>query len=407
MTSPVDTSVKFFRNDFPGAPAVSGTVGAFIGALDACLLTGFGVRPVTSLVVSGGVATLTVASEAKNLNMVQSVVLVEGVTGGMTALNGEQKITGATATTLTFATAVADGTASGAITVKTAPAGQWEKAFSATNVACYRSLDPMSFGAYLQVTDTGTTKAGVRMFEAMSDAATGTNQAPTTLSAATAEWLKSAGANSNPVKWDLFADSRRLIWCVAPDSHNPATNSVGQTGLFFGDILKAKSIDPYAGLLTTNAQGSGSYGSVFIGSQGGVSQAPSRILRGYTGLGAATQAWAFPAVGTASQPSGQDSFLGGFPTIDGKLRLSRILVTEGTVAYGSTGTVVRGAVPGCFYAPHSGGGASFLRGLAAGVEVGGRKLYCIRTGAASSTAVTEADAGYGFVDITGPWGDTA
>ena len=76
-------------------------------------------------------------------------VLVDGVTGSMTALNGEQRVTAATATTLQFATAVADGTATGTITVKTAPAG-WQKLYTGTNKAAFKSLAVESLGMLLR-----------------------------------------------------------------------------------------------------------------------------------------------------------------------------------------------------------------------------------------------------------------
>ena len=128
MASPVDTAGKLFNENLPDAPVLNGVAGSLIDLLTACLVTGFGLRTAVSLVVSGGVATLTLANEAKNANRLHTVVLVEGVTGALTALNGEQKITFASPTELKFATAAADGTATGAITVKTAPAG-WEKKF--------------------------------------------------------------------------------------------------------------------------------------------------------------------------------------------------------------------------------------------------------------------------------------
>lgn len=47
MASPVDTSVKFYREDFPGAPVLNGVAGSLIALLDACLCTGFGLRSAT------------------------------------------------------------------------------------------------------------------------------------------------------------------------------------------------------------------------------------------------------------------------------------------------------------------------------------------------------------------------
>ena len=160
MASPVDTTVKFYCEDFPGAPVLNGVAGSLIGLLEACLCTGFGLRSATSLVVAGGVATLTLDSDVKNGNLLNSVILVGN--SSIAALNGEQRVTWASSTELKFATAAADGTASGSITVKTAPAG-WEKKFSDTNKAVFKSLATEANTSYLWVSDTGTTNANVRM----------------------------------------------------------------------------------------------------------------------------------------------------------------------------------------------------------------------------------------------------
>lgn len=53
----------------------------------------------------------------------------------------------------TFAVTTADATATGTITCKVAPLG-WEKSFSGTNKAAYRSLDVTSNQLYLRVDDT-------------------------------------------------------------------------------------------------------------------------------------------------------------------------------------------------------------------------------------------------------------
>lgn len=251
MASPVDTSVKFFNENLPDAPVLNGVAGSLIGLLTACLVTGFGLRTAVSLVVSGGVATLTLANEAKNANRLHTVVLVEGVTGALTALNGEQKITFASPTELKFATAAADGTATGAITVKTAPAG-WEKKFPGTNTAGFKSLDPASLGMHLWVNDSTTLDAKVRGFENMSGVDTGTGPFPTLVELASGGfWSKSSAANAVANRWDLFADSRLCYYC--PASSSGATPLVsGQGGYWFGDVLPFKSGDAFRNVVVGN-----------------------------------------------------------------------------------------------------------------------------------------------------------
>ena len=59
-----DFSVYYFNEGLRGAPQLSGTSGALIAVLDACLITGFGTVSVTSLTVADGVATAARQSHA-------------------------------------------------------------------------------------------------------------------------------------------------------------------------------------------------------------------------------------------------------------------------------------------------------------------------------------------------------
>lgn len=401
MASPVDTSVKFFNENLPDAPVLNGVAGSLIGLLTACLVTGFGLRTAVSLVVSGGVATLTLANEAKNANRLHTVVLVEGVTGALTALNGEQKITFASPTELKFATAAADGTATGAITVKTAPAG-WEKKFPGTNTAAFKSLDPTSLGSCLWVNDVGTLNANVRLYEAMTGVDAGTGAAPTVAESSTGGfWVKSTAANTNANRWDLFADSRSGYYCPVPGSGGN-TGSVGQASYFFGDVLAYKSGDAFAAAVFGAASAPGvqvNYGSVLVGGQGGASSM-SRFLRSYTGLGSAVSAHAAPMSGSVNMASGADAQQGTFPApTDGGLRLSKMHCTEAAVS-GAT-AISRGEMPGVYYCPQTGLHTSFQRGDM--VAFGAKTIYTVYAGGNANDASTST-AGRGFVDITGPWG---
>lgn len=400
MASPVNTSVKFFREDFPGAPVLNGTAGALIGLLDACLCTGFGLRAATTLVVSGGIATLLLPSDAKNPNLLNSVVLISGVTGALAALNGEQRVIFASPTELKFATAAADGAATGSVTVKTAPAG-WEKKFPGTNTAGFKVLDPVSLGAYLWVNDIGTLNANVRAYENMTGVDAGTGAAPTIADSATGGfWNKSSAANAIANRWDLFADTRAFYYCPVPASGAFSTQ-VGQPSYFFGDEIAYKNGDPFAVALfssTTSPTSSVQLGNVFYGGQSAASSM-CRFLRSYTGLGSAVAAFAAPVSGTKSSGiSGADNDQGVFPApADGALRLSRIQSTEG--ANNGAGALLRGEMPGIYYVPQTGVSSSFQRGDT--VVMGPKLLYAVYVGTSSTD--TSAAGGRGFFDITGPW----
>lgn len=209
-----DTSVRYFDSTMSGAPALSGTVGALISVLDACLTNGFGTVTLASLVVASNVATGTV-SGGHGFSMigsaVGSVITIAGATPS--GLNGTWRIASvADSTHFTFITSgISDQTATGTITAVRAPLG-FSKVYSGTNKAVYRADDVMSSRLYLRVADDGTgsaTYARVRGYESMSDVDTGTGPFPTdTQVSGGLYWGKSSAASSTARAWRLIGDSQ-------------------------------------------------------------------------------------------------------------------------------------------------------------------------------------------------------
>jgi hypothetical protein len=160
-----DTSVKYFHSGLTGAPVLSGTAGSLVAVLDACLVNGFAVSAVASLVVASNIATATISGG--HSAEVGSVVLVSGATPS--GLNSEKKVlsVGAGNTTLTFdAPGISDQTASGTISLKLAGAG-WSKEFTGTNLAAYKSNNVAGTGCRLRVDDTAGKTARVVGYETM------------------------------------------------------------------------------------------------------------------------------------------------------------------------------------------------------------------------------------------------
>jgi hypothetical protein len=403
MASPVDTSVKLFKDDLPGAPVLNGVVGAGISLLDACLVTGFGLRTAVSLVVSGGVATMTLASNTLNGNLVDTVVLVDGVTGSLTALNGEQRVISASSTTLSYATAAADGTATGTITVKTAPAG-WSKVYSGTNKAAYRATDVTGNRFYLRVDDTATLHMTVRGWETMTDVDTGTSAFPTVAEYASGlYWSKSTVANSNANKWDFIADSRSFVY--APMSgYGASASAAGQGCYFFGDFVSFKSVDPYSSCLSGSSSAPSSTSSAGSIASNNSNVHNLRIVRSYTGLGSTIVGHLSPASGAISTSaiSGADAQFGTYPpVVDGAVRVSRQVVLQGAATGASA--IPRGQIPGFYWIPHTLVESSFQRGdkVTSTADLSSRKLYVLQTSAGFTDNNTSA--GRTFLDITGPW----
>lgn len=243
----MSTSVKFFNSDMPGAPQCSGTAGALLAVLDACLVTGFGLQTAASATVVSGVCTLTLPTTPAM--QVGSVALVAGATPA--PLNGEHRVTAITANTVSFATAEADTSPTGTITVKLAPAG-WLKAFAGTNTAAYKvdpALHPDSTGILCKVDDSTTTNAKIVGYTSMSDIDTGLGEFPTT--AQTPLWVfKSNEANAGARAWSVVCDSRMVYVGI----HN-FTNDYVNYGLAwwgFGEFASKKAADAYRFMISGN-----------------------------------------------------------------------------------------------------------------------------------------------------------
>lgn len=396
MTSVVDTSVKHFRSDAVGAAVLSGTAGSLIAVLSACLVDGYDVKSATSLVVASGVATLSFAGS--HSATVDSVVLVAGVTGSLTALNGEQKVVSIAAGVVRFATAAADGTATGTISFKMAPAG-WLKPYTGTNLAVFKTADPMGTAMCLRVDDTGTTMCRVVGYESMSDVNTGLGPFPTSAQmSGGGYWAKSSLATSAPVAWSLIADSRKFILHISPYTATSAYNIGGVTRSFGDEQTYRPGGDPYACALSYSAVAT--LGSQHDGMPDGAFALQHAMPRSYTALGSSVLLGAIPFTG-ASALSGADTSLGPFPSVvDGGLRLSKKWL----------GTAVSGVPPRCelagiYHVPMSSVFDTFkARDIAPGTGVlTGRKLFALNPSTAYTTLPAAATTGVSLVDITGPW----
>lgn len=390
MTSPVDTSVKYFHSGMTGAPVLSGAIGAMIAVLDACLVNGFALKTVDSLVVAANVATITVSTGITA--EVGAVVLIAGATPA--ALNGEQKITAIGANSASFATTgITDQTATGTISVKMAPAG-WAKAFSGTNLAAYKSTDVAATGHYLRVDDTLTKNVRVVGYETMTDVNTGTGAFPTAVQRSGGSWwTKSNVADTSARPWMLISDGRFFIFARTAYAAN-ISNEVTA----FGDYISLKSGDTYC--CSLNGQTSDS--SVFGGAQsddnlwGSIGNAASEFYtsRTYTGVGSSEQlrkAFAVPFCYSVSFQSGKGT--APYPNpVDGGLYVAPQYLSE------NSNFSLRGITPGVYGSGQAIPNNQFAtRDSVTGVSgLPGRVLKAL-------TCHTTSPYGVMFVDITGPW----
>jgi hypothetical protein len=397
MTSPVNTSVKFFSSLMPNAPVLSGAAGAGIAVLDACLKDGFDTKGAT-IAVAGGVATVTWSGVHSAVP--ESVIQVTGATGAWTALNGEQKVvTKPNATSCTFATAAPDGAVTGTITIKMAPLG-WAKPFSGTNLAAYQSQSVLSPKHLLRVDDSSATLMRVVGYESMTDINTGVGAFPSNAQiSGGGMWPKRQAASATGVVWFVIGDERMFYFVVVPYASGPTAYAAGSTIRGFGDPIPYKpSGDAYATVLnmyhgtTVSAAGEGDFANPNVSNM----YSP----RSFTALGAPVAQYANTFTG--GSVSGIQASLGAFPNaIDGALYMAKKFVALS----GGDGSP-RAEIPGIRHVPQSVSVNQFVPGEVwpgAGSDAGKSMLVVRCTNAALSTAPTDANTGVLFFDVTGPW----
>lgn len=388
MASPVDTSVKHAYSSMAGAPAIGGTVGSLIGALDAFLVNGWGAKAVDSAVISNGICRLTFAS-GKSAAETHTVIAVAGATPS--ALNGEQKVTAVANGWVEFKTDLPDGAVTGSISFKMAPLG-WEKVFSKTNVAVYRQTDPASTRTYYRVDDTNALYSRVQMYESMTDVDTGVGVAPLTVPGGY-YWYK-RGSGTAATYWVLAGDSRGFYAVLYPSSSSVTTNAnVAGSSYYAGDLNSYRSGDAWCAVLTGLDTQSLSVNSCVFCTSASLSAGFS-IKRLSAGIGSAVQC--VRRVLGGYLVSGTDGALGVFPSpVDNSLRLSSIMLSDGS------SLSPRGEMPGAYYCPQSG----VLAALGWDVtltkgqgQFSGKSILSTHIGPPGS-----ANQGLAFFDITGPW----
>lgn len=404
MASPVDTSVKHFLSTMANAPTLSGTAGSLIALLDALLVTGFDIKTLTSLTVAGGVATA--AFTGVHSAIVDSVIQVAGVTGGPSGFaghNGEQKVTAAAAGAVKYATTLPDGTYTGTITIKMAPAG-WEKPFTFTNGAVYRSLDPAGNRHYLRVDDTNAQFARVVGYESMSDGNTGTGPFPTAAQMnGGGYWPKSLNANSAAVAWSVAADSRIFYISTQGGYSSNALWQVGSVRAFGDAVALRPAGDAFSTIL--NYSNTSAVASMVDACLSTTFQSRIASPRNYTGLGSAVlqDLYLWGTNATTNINSGVEGSHGAFPNrVDGAL-----YTLKKRVSAGSNVGEPRADVPGLYHIPQSGVWDSIRSGdkVPGTGTLAGRNLMGVHgsAGAGLNSSSTSTNTTVLLVDVTGPW----
>ncbi|WPG35294.1 hypothetical protein [Variovorax sp. EBFNA2] len=397
---------KYYHSGLAGAPVLTGAAGSLISVIDA-VNDGWGTATATSLVVSGGIATATFSSPHDA--DVDITVRVAGATPS--GLNGDWMLTAKGGSTISWPTAVADGAATGTITVKIAPLGLL-KAFTGAGKAVYKSTAPSATGFCLRVDDTGTTSARVVAYESMTDVDTGTNAFPTAAQVSGGMfWNKSATAGSTAIPWEILGDERGFYFMKAV--RVPASSTyLGRDCNWFGDINNIKSADAYACVLVGSTSltddAGGNIGWLASPSQAAVT--PSYVARSLTQIGTSARGYRTAAIAPSASATSNvfsggtvDACFGTYPAAaDLSARTTPIMFSENP-GVTATDSQLRGLFPGAYSSllRIPGGTFSARDTIDATGDMAGKKLLVCP--AWSAAAIPSSMAGAFFLDIKGAW----
>lgn len=376
---PLDTSVVYFDSNMVSAPGMTGVAGTFVALLDACLVNGFGSVTATSVVVSSGIATVTMPGGHGFAALLSSntcpVIVVSGAT--LDGLNGRKRIIAMTGVdTFTFdATGIANGAATGTISIKRAGAG-WDKAFSGTNKAAYKSATLGSTGTYLRVDDTAAQVPTLIAYEAMSDIDTGTGPAPAT---GTLYYKKSNTADGTARAWQLFADESCFYFTSVDGSSY-------RQSMFFGDLVGTKATDIYHATLIAHYSSGGNNTST-VGAYGNSSG--SVTMRSHTGVLGAVANMRYSHAKTPSYMC-----YGGVAYPDPGS--GGVVLSDVDVFTPDPAAAFRGRLPGLYNPVHAYN--SIANGTLSAVSIDGTSRDLV---AAIFCGV--AYGGVAMMDLTGPW----
>lgn len=319
--------VKDYSSIQASALPCAGTAGYGIALLDACLVTGFNSKTVSSLTVAANVATVTTTTN--HGLAVGDPIAIAGANEAV--FNDEFRVASVpSSTAFTFAVITSTTPATGSLSCKI-PALGWEKAFTGTNKAVYRSQDVTGARLYLRVDDSNAQYMAVNLYETMSGVDTGTG-ASTTL-----YWKKSSTSDTTARPWQLVGDSK--IFYLFTDWN--ATYTLQPNGYAFGDLLTAKAGDAYHCMIighTTSAPASAFTNNHFNINRGSANTTGLLLARSFSQLGAAVGFYKESAPASTAMGYGSATI---FPNqSDNGVHLTPVYVVE------SATNAYRGRLPG-------------------------------------------------------------
>lgn len=379
MATKADTSVRWFHESMPGAPVLtSGDYGAFLALLKACLIDGFGYQAVDGVVVSGGVATVSISSG--NGFVADSVIRLSGAAQGL--LNDDWRISSTTATSFTFdCPGVPDTTEGASVTIGVAPAKDWQMPFydSANKIGVFRSAALGATGFFFRLNDSAQYRY-IDCYESMSDINTGVDKFTSAIASITF-----GSSNTTEMSWFLAADDR--CFHFVGDFYGHLGRGIPLT---FGDMIPIITSDAYfcviAGPGSTSSTPSNYVG---LNRTGAIN---ARLARSFSGL-----LKSYGVVVAQLSVSTSNLTTTSYDTADLALYSGAMPLIGSPAIIDSAAKVVRGFVAG-------------LKTPVVFKDMGGtqnRELITSQSGekymAVNCNANSNAYTGIIVVDILGPW----
>lgn len=271
--------INFFESTDAGAPTANNTAGSMIAVLDACFITGYNSKSITSITVSAGVATVVCAAHAY-ASTYGKVIRIAGATGSFTALNKDTHIANITTNGFTFlCPGVVNGAATGTLTAKYAPL-DWVKQYTGTNKAMYKRSDVTATACMLRVDDSavGPTCRAL-MVQSATDIDTYTNPAPvaTQVAGGLGQYWSKGYNNATAANWFIAGDEKLFYLFVETILNAGVYGAYG-----FGDIIDFKPASVLGCVL--GGSPSSSLSSNFNLSQSTISLGSWVILGGKNGI---------------------------------------------------------------------------------------------------------------------------
>jgi hypothetical protein len=332
-------TVRVYRSTDTGAYAtLDNSAGALVAVLDSVLVSGYDLGAVSGITRSGSIATITF-NAAHGLVGPCNRVTVAGV--DQADYNGEQAVTVASPTALTYTVANSPVTpATGTITAVKAGAG-WTLPYTGSGTRAYR----MGSGnlRYLYVDDNGTTSARAVGYETMTDISdTSGNAFPT--SAQFSGGLYLPKSNTTPYRdWIAVTTENSIYFWI--NCNGTLTSS---PIWFFGDFPSQKAVDAYNTAFCAGTSAQFTSGNGVLSCTASVSTVLTGHYIARTAAQTGTSVTAGKFINTAASKTNAMAGAAGlpYPAMDGGLKYSPIYIHEAVLGD------VRGQLPGALAPLH-------------------------------------------------------